>query len=219
LQFFFKTIALDFEFGLDGGVGQVDFGQRVVLVLQFLKKGHFFFFTGTVDLFHAVHFAHHGVVFTLIAHCHELVLALFDARGVVINLEREALLLILKVRKLVQNVVALGFDGGKALLKGIKLARGAAQVLLDGVDGVIDLLQLNKLLDLVKIYGIAHESPPDKIMTGQQGGRARRKEQKTLPSLAGAVAATGSCAASFLPQGCGGPHPEGRFPRQAPCGI
>ena len=85
------------------------------------------------------------MVFTLIANCHELVLALFDARGVVINLEREALLLILKVRKLIKDVVALGFNGGKTLLNGIEFAGGAAQILLDGVDGVIDLVQLKKM--------------------------------------------------------------------------
>ena len=219
MQLFFKAIALYFKLGLDGGVGQVDFSQGVVLVLKLFEKGHFFFFTRAVDLFHAVHFAHHGVVFTLVANLHELVLALFDAGGIVVDFERKALLLILKVRKLIKNVVALGFNGGKALFKGIEFAGGAAQILLDGVDGVIDLLQLNKLLDLVKIYGIAHKSPPDKIMKGQQCGTERQKAQKTLLRRAAAVAATGSCAASFLLQGCGAPHPEGRFLRQGPCGI
>ena len=160
LQLFFKAVTLYFQFGLYAHVGQVNFGQRVFLELQFFHEGHFFFFTGAVHFFHAVHFTHHGMVFARIFHLHKLVFAFLDAGAVIVDFKRQALLLILKVGQLVHYIVALRFTGAETLFKRIQFAGGTLHVLPYCVNGVINFLQLDKLLYLFKVNGIIHLLDP-----------------------------------------------------------
>ena len=134
----------------------IQFGEGVVLELQFFQQRHFFLLTGSVDFFHAVHLPQHGMVGAGVLHLHELVLAFLDAGGIVVNLNGKTLLLFLEVGQLVQNPVALGFAGLKFLAQFRQFAGGAFHFLAHGENFVVDLLQFHQLADLFKVGGGVH---------------------------------------------------------------
>ena len=214
----FQAVAAHFQFGLEGAMGQVQLGQGFVLALHLFHEGHLFFLTGAVDLFHAVHFAHHGMVFARVFHLHELVLALLDAGGVVVDLHGEALLLFLQVGQLFHDAFALGVAGIEFGLQLVQLAGSGFQFLTHGKDGVVHFLQLDKLADLVKVDSGAHEVPPKERGDGQ-AGKGRPKARRRLRASGRRAAGGWRHAASFLLPGCDGPRRKDKVAYPAPYGI
>ena len=100
------------------------------------------------------------MVFARIFHLHELVLALLDSGGIIVDLQRETLFLLLQMGKLVQHPRTPRFHSGKAPLQVFQLPGGGFQFLPHGKNFIVHFLEFDKLLNLIQIHGIAHGVPP-----------------------------------------------------------
>ena len=155
----FEADLLGFQLGLEVGPYSVDFLQRVVLMQLFFQQGGAFLFTGTVHLFHIVHFPGHSLIFPGVGYLHHLVLALLDAAAVVIKFAGDALFLFLQMRKLFQHPLALRVRGGETVFEIFQFFRGLFEFHLHGMDGIVHALKGHELADLFEIK--AHNSSPE----------------------------------------------------------